>query len=101
VLGGIIGALLLLATSQRMLELLVPLLLGFATVLFAYAGRVGGWLRAQAALHGNSRHAWMFDMAALLPASIYGGYFGAGVGVIFLGVMSIWSGGDYRRANVI
>ena len=35
----------------------------------------------------------------LLPVSIYGGYFGAGVGVLLLGVLSIATGGDYRSAN--
>ncbi len=34
-----------------------------------------------------------------LPVSVYGGYFGAGVGVILLGVLSIVTGGDYRSAN--
>ena len=37
----------------------------------------------------------------LLPVSFYGGYFGAGVGVLLLGVMSVATGGDYRSANVV
>ena len=36
----------------------------------------------------------------LLPISVYGGYFGAGVGVLLLGVLSVATGGDYRSANV-
>ena len=36
----------------------------------------------------------------LLPVSFYGGYFGAGVGILILGVFSIATGGDYRSANV-
>ena len=36
----------------------------------------------------------------LLPVSFYGGYFGAGVGVLILAVMSIATRGDYRSANV-
>jgi hypothetical protein len=35
-----------------------------------------------------------------LSVSFYGGYFGAGVGLLILGVMSVATGGDYRRANV-
>ena len=31
---------------------------------------------------------------------VYGGYFGAGVGVLMLGVLSVGTGGDYRSANV-
>ena len=34
------------------------------------------------------------------PVSVYGGYFGAGLGVLVLGVISVGTGGDYRSANV-
>ena len=34
------------------------------------------------------------------PVCVYGGYFGAGVGVLMLGVLSVGTGGDYRSANV-
>ena len=47
-LGAGAGALLLLATPVRFFEILVPVLLGFATVLFAFAERAGDWLRARA-----------------------------------------------------
>jgi uncharacterized protein len=36
----------------------------------------------------------------ILPVSFYGGYFGAGVGVLLIGVLSIGTPGDYRAANV-
>jgi len=39
-------------------------------------------------------------LKVLLPVSFYGGYFGAGVGILILGVFSIATGGDYRSANV-
>jgi len=77
---------------------LVPLLLGFATVLFAYAGRISAWL-AERAARGNKRFS-AHSLAAVLPVSIYGGYFGAGVGVLMLGIFSVGTGGDYRSANV-
>jgi uncharacterized membrane protein YfcA len=77
---------------------IVPLLLGFATLLFAYSERISRWLRARAEGRG---HAIAFEIASLkvvLPVSFYGGYFGAGVGM--LGVFSLATGGDYRSANV-
>jgi uncharacterized membrane protein YfcA len=46
VIGAVAGGLLLLHTPERVFETLVPLLLGFATVLFAYAGRISAWLRS-------------------------------------------------------
>ena len=96
--GALIGASLLLLTPERVFSTLVPLLLGFATVLFAYAGRISAWL-AERAAHGGKRFS-AHSLAAVLPVSIYGGYFGAGVGVLMLGIFSVGTGGDYRSANV-
>ena len=79
---------------------IVPLLLGFATLLFAYSERISLWLRTRAEGRG---HAIAFNFASLkvvLPVSFYGGYFGAGVGILMLGVFSLATGGDYRSANV-
>jgi uncharacterized protein len=101
VLGALVGATLLLLTPVRVFALLVPLLLGFATVLFAYAGRISAWLRERAAARGKGQHNWAAIIAWLLPVSIYGGYFGAGLGVLVLGVVSVGTGGDYRTANVV
>ena len=97
--GALGGAALLLITPGRVFAALVPLLLGFATVLFAYAGRISTWLAARAAGRGGKRFS-PHSLAAVLPVSIYGGYFGAGVGVLMLGVFSVGTRGDYRSANV-
>jgi uncharacterized membrane protein YfcA len=100
-IGAVLGAVLLLLTPERLFAVFVPALLGFATVLFAYAGRISEWLRARAAARGASGTAGSGQtMAAMLPVSVYGGYFGAGVGVLLLGVLSVGTNGDYRAANV-
>lgn len=99
-LGAVLGALLLLATPQHVFALLVPVLLGFATVLFAFARPVGEWLRARAQKRGRDIDFSVTNLKMLLPVSFYGGYFGAGVGVLILAVMSIATRGDYRSANV-
>ena len=101
VLGALLGAVLLLATPVRLFELLIPLLLGFATVLFAFAGQITQWLRARAqrARPANGRSS-VTSVPLVLPISIYGGYFGAGAGTLLLGVLMIATEGDYRRANV-
>ena len=98
VTGALLGAALLLLTPERVFSALVPFLLGFATVLFANAGRISTWLAARAA-RGKKRLS-AHSLAAVLPVSVYGGYFGAGVGVLMLGVFSVGTGGDYRSANV-
>jgi uncharacterized membrane protein YfcA len=102
VLGALAGAALLMVTPMRLFEVLIPLLLGFATVLFAFASPITKWLRqrAQARGAGEPRMS-VTSIPMLLPVSVYGGYFGAGVGVLLLGVLSIATGDDYRSANVV
>ena len=100
IVGAGIGAAFLVMTPERMFAQIVPLLLGFATLLFAFSERISSWLRARAEGRG---HAIAFNFASLkviLPVSFYGGYFGAGVGILMLGVFSLATGGDYRAANV-
>ena len=95
------GAILLLLTPERLFELLVPLLLGFGTLLFAYAKPIGAWLgrlsfgKSKTTLHPNA-----VGLGMIVPVSIYGGYFGAGVGVLLIAALSVANGGDYRAANV-
>ncbi|HEY6754596.1 MAG TPA: sulfite exporter TauE/SafE family protein [Pseudolabrys sp.] len=100
IVGAGAGAVLLVLTPERMFAQIVPLLLGFATLLFAYSERISRWLRARAEERG---HAMAFNFTSLkmvLPVSFYGGYFGAGVGILMLGVFSLATAGDYRSANV-
>jgi uncharacterized protein len=100
IVGALAGASLLLLTPERVFEVLVPLLLGFATVLFAFADRITKWLRARATARGSEWKIGVTSIPLVLPISIYGGYFGAGAGTLLLGVLMIATEGDYRRANV-
>lgn len=100
IVGAGIGATLLLLTSERLFSIFVPALLAFATVLFAYSERISAWLRARAAGRGHDIAFNVTSIKYLLPVSFYGGYFGAGVGILMLGVFSLATGGDYRSANV-
>lgn len=97
--GAAVGAVVLLHTPERTFNVIVPLLLGFATLLFAFAGQIGDWLRARAARRGHQISFDITSLKVLLPVSFYGGYFGAGVGVLVLAVMMLATGGDYRSAN--
>ena len=100
VVGAALGASLLLLTPERVFAVIVPLLLGFATLLFAYSERIGAWMRARAAGRGHAIAFNVTSLKVLLPVSFYGGYFGAGVGILILAVFSLATGGDYRSANV-
>ena len=100
VIGAGAGAMLLMVTPGRVFEIIVPILLGFATVIFALADRIGAHIRKRAAHKGRTVEFNVSSLKVLLPVSFYGGYFGAGVGVLLLAVFSIATGGDYRSANV-
>ena len=101
VLATLAGGALLAFTPERMFAKLIPLLLGFATVLLAYTDCINTWIKTRAAARGDhGPHRWTSTIAWLMPVSAYGGYFGAGLGVLILAVLSIGTGGDYRSANV-
>lgn len=98
--GATLGAALLLATPGRVFEALVPLLLGAATVLFACSRQVSAWIEGGSKPAGDGMH-WGKTARALFPTGMYGGYFGVGVGVLVLGVLSVGTRGDYRTANAL
>jgi len=100
VIGAGLGAMLLLMTPARLFEFMVPMLLGFATVMFALSDRIARWLRERAARRGDTIQFSVTNLKLILPVSFYGGYFGSGVGILMLGVLSVATGGNYRAANV-
>ena len=100
--GGIAGAWLLLRTSPGVFTALVPLFLALSTLLFAYAGRLTHWIeRRSVGAEAAAANRWQVVTLAMVPVAIYGGYFGAGAGVMLLAILMIVSDGDYRRANAI
>lgn len=100
VVGAGIGAALLMVTSNRVFEVLVPFLIGFATLLFAFGDRISAAIRARAlAKHGREPEIKLTSIPMLLPISVYGGYFGAGLGVLLIAVLQLATSGEYRPAN--
>ncbi len=95
-LGGGLGALLLLYTPEKVFVLVVPGLIGLATLIFAFAKPIQS---ALARLFGADNAALRTGL--ILPAALYGGYFGAGVGVIFMAVLSATSSWELRSANAM
>ena len=99
-IGASVGAACLLLTPERVFVGLIPVLLTFATIVFAYSDRISAWMRARAAKRGHEITLNIGSLKMLLPVSFYGGYFGAGLGILMLGVFSLATGGNYRTANV-
>lgn len=92
--GGLAGSLLLLRTSESRFVLLIPWLLLFATVLFTFGGAMGARARrVEAPL-------WVAIVAQFF-ISIYGGYFGGGIGIMMLAVLSLLGMRDIHRMNAL
>jgi len=81
--GGIVGALLLLFTSQKTFDAIIPWLLAAATATFAVGPRVMRIFKRQSWMSPNTLIAFQFFVG------IYGGYFGGAVGIIMLAVWSL------------
>jgi uncharacterized membrane protein YfcA len=97
VVGGAIGAFLMLKTPPDLLILLVPALIGGATLLFA----IGPWIQRHLPSGGDSGLRMGRVAFPIFLSSIYGGYFGAALGVINLAILSIGGLTDLRSTNVL
>jgi uncharacterized membrane protein YfcA len=95
--GGVAGSILLLRTSDHTFVLLIPWLLLFATMLFSFGGEVTRRLRTGA--DGRTQASLGVAIAAQLFIGVYGGYFGGGIGIMMLAVLSLLGMTDIHRMN--
>jgi uncharacterized membrane protein YfcA len=96
-LGGLVGALMLVWTGDRNLLFLVPWLVLGGTVLFVLEPRLS---RRSAGAHENRALAtalWPLAAAVVFVVAIYGGYFGAGIGILMISALSLLRMGDVHR----
>lgn len=94
--AAMIGALLLLALPGETFMLPVPGLIGFATALFAAAPMLGRWSRRKQSSK-TARNA----LPALILSSVYGGFFGAGLGILLSAVLALREPDDIRKVKVL
>lgn len=112
--GGMGGALLLLSTPQTTFTLLIPFLMLLATILFAVSPLVNVRLRQRAAARQKKqdeersergpRWSWfaLTGIALLqLIISIYGGYFGGGIGILMLASFGLMGMLNINEMNAI
>ncbi len=105
--GGLIGALLLLRTPSERFDAIVPWLVLGATVLFIAQRPVMAALRKQSAASTTADPS--FDPASRPPAlpllffqlgvAVYGGYFGAGIGILMLAALGFMGFTNIHRMN--
>jgi hypothetical protein len=82
IVGGLAGSVLLLYTPAKTFGLVIPWLLAFATAMFAFSKPIARWAGRK---HGDRDMKWTLVVAAIqMAVAVYGGYFGAGMGVLML-----------------
>ncbi|BCH57892.1 sulfite exporter TauE/SafE family protein [Agrobacterium vitis] len=92
--GSLVGALILISLSNPTFSRLVPWLLLMATLVFALGPR----LRRKA----DQQHpANLLGLLLQGVTSVYGGFFGAGMGIMMLASLQFASGGDYHHLNAL
>ena len=101
ILGGLTGGILLLRTKDALFSNLVPFLILLAASLLAIQAPLHNWLTHRHS-HGAAMaipEAWIFLPVFL--CAIYGGYFGAGLGIILLAVLGLVLNNSLARLNVL
>jgi uncharacterized membrane protein YfcA len=113
VLGGVAGGVLLLALPSEVFDALVPWLLLLATTLFVLNEPLVRWLKRRTAAptppgmaplaaspdHSAKPRPWGIAFQALV--GLYGGYFGAGIGIMMLASLSLLGLRDINRLNAL
>jgi uncharacterized membrane protein YfcA len=97
--GGLVGAGLLLTTSEELFDWVAPILIVAACLLFAAQPWVARWVARRRAGAELSARLSFGTQALVFTASVYGGYFGAGLGVILLAVLGATLADPLPRIN--
>ncbi len=95
-LGGAAGSVALLLTPEKTFARLAPFLVLFATLLFLFQIV---WSRRQEAEATGPRTTWGAAAVAQFFVAIYGGYFGAGVGILMLVILGFLGLTDIHAMN--
>ncbi len=86
--GGVVGAWILLHTPQITFDRLLPWLTLFATVLFAFGPQVSARLKLSLG-ENDDRKSLARTGAIQFVIAIYGGYYGAGAGIMLLAMLAL------------
>jgi uncharacterized protein len=101
IVGGVLGGFLLLQTGEKLFKELVPYLILLASGLLAIQDPVRKWLTSRL---GDGHSSTGLEKLTWLPvglASVYGGYFGAGLSVIVLSALGLTLEDTLTRLNAL
>ena len=101
IIGGGLGAWLLILTPSATFAYLVPFLILFATALFTLQAPIMRRLKTEEPAERPRARWWLGAIIFQFFSAIYGGYFGAGNGILMLAAMGLLGLSDIHRANGI
>lgn len=93
-IGSLIGGLVLFVLPERVFTYLVPILLGLGALLVLIQPLVARKLRSAKTHRGPIK-------SLIFGTSVYGGYFGTGIGVIFFAVLGLFAKGTTHQMNAV
>jgi uncharacterized membrane protein YfcA len=101
VLGGIVGALLLLVLPAEAFHAIVPVLIGLGCVLVILQPAISRRVAARAEARGVERpeHGALWVWLLVFAAGVYGGYFGAAQGVLLMAILGVGLTESMQRNN--
>ena len=97
-IGGLLGSVLLVVTSESIFRAVVPYLILLAAVLLAVQGPLRAWTSKR---HRTGEPRRTVEILAIGATAIYGGYFGAGLGIMLMAVMGLFSDLPFTRLNAV
>lgn len=104
IVGGVLGAVLLLRTAQSTFVHLIPYLLLLATLLFAVSGPITSRLRKREPATQKTHLSWLklagISLVQLVVAT-YGGYFGGGIGIMMLASLAFLGMENIHEMNAL
>jgi uncharacterized membrane protein YfcA len=100
-LGGIVGSLLVVLADQSYFDALVPWLLLVASLLFLFQPQIARLLPAQQHNVMPGPRLCAAIVVFQFFVAVYGGYFGAGIGVLMLSALALMGLGDIHRMNAV
>ena len=100
-LGALVGSILLLQTSDQLFKAIVPYLIIFASLLLAANSRLSKLATRAGVAATHADHIPPGMWSAIFCCGIYGGYFGAGLGIMTLAFMSILAPDDIQHSNAV
>lgn len=101
VIGGLAGALLLLITPPDIFREMLPYLMLAATLLFALSPRINAWARRKDVHQVSPQDNKVRSIVLQLIISIYGGFFGGGIGIMMLAMLALMGMDHIHKMNAI